>query len=293
MVGTGATPGTKPLLLYTKDAGTTWGSTTITTLFSLESPRDTACVGDNLIVVSPDSDSLHYANTSDILKGVETWTEVWSGFVITKDPRAIWSACASHTWIVGEGGYIYFTSDPTNGVVIQDPGTVTTQNLNDVHALDMEYVLAVGDFNAVIFTNDGATWEAIVGPQAGVSLNCCWMIDEKEWLLGSSNGKLWYTKDGGGSYTNIAPAIATEIDDIWFLDDTIGYLAVHVGANGYLYRTTNGGNNWHKMPRTGSGNPIPANDYLNRLAGCKDEPNAIWAVGLADNATAGVIIKAT
>lgn len=287
MIGTGATPGTKPLLLYTKDGGSNWGSTTIDTLFSTERPTDIACVGNYVVIVSPDSDSLHYANKDDILDGVETWYETFTGFVLGKDPTAIWSADSQHTWMVGEGGYIYFTSDPTYSVTVQDAGIATVQPLQDVHAFDSDNVLTVGNANAVVYTDDGLVWAAVTGPEVGVQLKACWMLSAKKWLIGSATGKLWFTDDGGGSYVNKAPSEITNIYDIWFVDDVVGYISAVVGANGYIYRTTDGGYSWYRLT------VIPANDVLSMISGCVDDHNIIWGAGLDDTGTGGIIVKAS
>lgn len=289
MLGTGATPGTKPSLLYTEDSGSNWGTTTIDTLFSTESPSDLACIGSNVVVISPDSDSLHYANRDDILNGVETWYETFDGFVLGSDPIAIWSVDAMHTWLVGENGYIYFTSDPTISVTVQDAGVATNKNLADVHLVDTENGIAVGATNTLLHTDDGTIWEYLIGPEVGVDLRCCWMLTKNKWLIGSSSGNLWYTDDGGESFTNKAPSEVTDIYDIRFMDSVVGYMAAVVGANGYIYRTTNGGYSWYRVPK--SGVAITANDRINKLATCEENPNVVWGGGLADDGADGIIVK--
>src|SRR3990167_46273 len=140
-IGASATPGTLPSVVYSDDGGDTWASTSIDTLFSNEDPADSECVGEYFVVVSNTPCSLHYANADDIIAGTETWTEVNTGFVGTGCPNAIWSVSPRDTWIVGDGGYIYKSTDVTAGVTVQDAGVATTQNLNDVHALDALSVL--------------------------------------------------------------------------------------------------------------------------------------------------------
>lgn len=288
MIGTGATPGTKPTLLYTEDGGATWGTTSIDTLFSTETPTGIECVGANVVVVSDDSDSLHYANIADILDGVETWYETFDGFVIGNDPIAIYSVDAMHTWMVGENGYIYFTSDPAISVTVQSDGAISAKNLVDVHFVDTDYGICVGATNTLDYTEDGTVWNNMVGPEPGVDLRCCWMLTRDKWLIGSSSGNLWYTSDGGGSWTNKAPSEITDIYDIKFVDSVVGYMAAVVGANGYIYRTTNGGYSWYRVPKTGTG--ITANDRINMVAVC-DDANVVWGGGLADDGSDGIIVK--
>ncbi|KKM90671.1 hypothetical protein LCGC14_1236250 [marine sediment metagenome] len=237
---------------------------------------------------------MHVAPTADILAGTEVWIEPTGGFVAGNGPIAIWNEGINNTWIVGENGYIYFTAEPLTGVVVQDPGVATTQNLQDVHAFDAENVVAVGDLNAVVrTTNGGLTWEAITGPAVGITLNCVWMYDSRVWLVGSSTGILWLTTDEGATWTDITdrlPVTVIEIDEILFVDDTVGYMALRDGAaHGLIARTLDGGQTWFILPE-GSGN-IPDNDRINMLAVC-DDPNVVWGGGLGADGTDGIIVKA-
>jgi hypothetical protein len=77
---------------------------------------------------------------------------VATGFVATKTPNAIFSAGRAFTWIVANGGYIYFSSDVTAGVTVQTAGSVTVQNLDGIHGTDELNITAVGASNAVLNT---------------------------------------------------------------------------------------------------------------------------------------------
>lgn len=291
MEGVGATPGTKPSLLYSADGAQTFYATPITTLFSNEVLDDGDCIGDNLVLVSNMTNSLHYADTSDILSGTETWTEVNAGFVGGGEPNAVWSVDPRNTWIVGDGGYVYFTSDPTAGVTVQDAGIAAiNQDLKDVHAYDTQNVLAVGVLNAVIYTtNGGDTWQSVIGPAVGVTLNTCWMLSPITWLVGDANGALWATNNSGTTWTEVAlPASVTQIDALVFVDDVVGFMAVRIGANGYLMRTTSGGEEWYFLPETGT---ITTSDYYNDLAICDGLHNILYAAGSAAVSTIGLIVK--
>jgi hypothetical protein len=122
-------------------------------------------------VVSSDSESIHVADKDDILDASETWQEVTSGFVAGKGPTAIVSVSPRDTFIVGKGGYVYFSANILDGVTVQDAGVATVQDLNDVDAINARYAVAVGAANAVIFTqNGGDTWASVTGPAVGVAL---------------------------------------------------------------------------------------------------------------------------
>ena len=293
-IGSGATtPGTVPSVVWSDDGGATWDTSLITTLFANETPTGAECVGEYFVVTSNIPNSLHYALIEDILDGTETWTEIATGLVAGGEPNAISSVSPRHTWIVGDGGYIYFTDNPTSGVEVQDAGVATTQDLNAVHALDEQNVLVVGNSNAVVSTeNGGETWQAITGPSAAVNLTSVWMKSSSVWLVGNASGDLWYTRNSGASWTEIGlPITPTQIEWIEFVDDTVGYLSATIaGPAGRILRSTDGGESWYVLPE-GAG-AIPANNQINALAVCKQNPNVVFGGGLGDNGTDGIIVQA-
>ncbi len=58
---------------------------------------------------------------------------------------------------------------------------------------------------------------------------------------------------------------------------------------GRILRTIDGGNSWYVVPEGNTG--FPANDRLNMLAPCINDPNIVYGGGLGDNATDGILIK--
>lgn len=286
-----ASPGLVSELIYSDDGGATWDDVDVTTLGVTEDPNAVACIGVNVIVLSQESVSLHHAAIADVLVGTPTWAEVATGFAVGGGPRAMFSASPSDTWIVGGGGYIYHTGDPTNGVDVQDAGVATVQQLNDVHGIDELNVVAVGNSNAVVrTTNGGSTWDSITGPAVGVNLNAVFMLDTLRWFVGTAGGRLFYTEDGGDTWREKAfpGSGAGVVRDIKFVTRTVGYMAHSTAAPaGRILRTIDGGNSWYVLPE-GTAN-LPANDYINRLATCPDV-NIVWGAGLADDATDGIIV---
>jgi photosystem II stability/assembly factor-like uncharacterized protein len=283
------------MVVFSGNAGLTWDTTQIDTMFSDEVPTGAACIGGYLVVISETTAGLHYASIADILAGTETWTEVATGFAVAIEPYAISSAGPRATWIVGEDGYIYFAEDPTAGVVAQDEGVATSQDLQAVHAYDRNNVLAVGVSNAVVFTdNGGDTWQAVTGPAVGVTLNTCWMLTATYWMVGDAGGDLWYTPDAGQTWVQVAvPGTPTAITDIKFVDDTVGYLAITVaGPAGKILRTMDGGASWYILPEKTASGTIPANDQINSLAPCPENHNVLYAGGLSDASTDGILLKA-
>lgn len=290
-----ASPGLVAELIVTTDGGNTWYDLNITSLGVTEDPNDLACVGNNVIVVSQESQSLHWAPISEVTNADDetaSWVEVNAGFNALGGPRAISSASPTFTWIVGVGGYIYFASDPTSLVEVQDAGSATAQQLNAVHALDNETVVAVGAGNAVVYTVDGGqTWIGVTGPAPGVALTSVAVVDARTWWVGSAGGRMYYTINSGVTWSEkgFAGAGTGQVRSIKFANRSVGYMAHStVTPAGRVFRTINGGFSWYLAPED-VGQRIPANDYIAKLATCTD-PNKIYAAGLADDATNGIIV---
>lgn len=288
-------PGLPAAVAYTTDGGATWARRAISTLGLAEAPSALACVGTNLVVVSEASNSLHYIPIADLTAGEGSWTEVTTGFVVTGEPRAIVSLSATETWIAGAGGYVYFSSDITAGVEVQTAGDVTTQDFSKIRALDELTLVAVGASNAIIYTtNGGQTWVSVTGPAAGVVLNTVSLQSELVWFVGTAGGELYYTLDGGSNWVEKAfsGSGAGQVRDIVFATPQVGYMAHDTAAAvGRVFRTIDGGFSWYQIPEA-TGQTFPTNDRINALAACKDNPNVLFAGGLAGDGSDGVVIKA-
>lgn len=293
---TAGSPGLPSEVIYTQDGWATAGETFIGSLSTSEEPNAAAGVGTYLVVVSNDSGSLHYAPVADILNGVETWTEVSTGFNASGDPNAIFSLGRTRTWIVGDGGYIYFSDDITAGVSTQTAGDVTVENLAAIHGLNKDNLVAVGANNAVLATqNGGVTWSAITGPANGVALTSVWMRTASEWFVGAANGRLYYTRDSGQTWVEKAfsGAGAGSVTDISFSTPTVGYMSHNTASPaGRIFRTVDGGFSWYALPEN-DGLIFPENDGINTIAACKDNPNLVWGGGLNANGSDGILVTAS
>lgn len=283
----GASPSSKPGITYSEDGGATWTTDDIDSLTASEAPSAVACVGRNVVVVSNASLSLHYTDIDDLISDTETWAEVTTGFVAAKGPNEIFALGGSLVWIVGNGGYIYFSEDVTAGVTVQDAGNATVQNLNAIHGYDRENLVAVGASNAVVHTtNGGDSWTAVTGPVVGVSLSSVWMKSEVEWLVGTAGGEIWATQNSGRTWTEVAfTASGTgDINDIAFSNKMVGWAVHTISGAGKLLRTIDGGKSWTVQ------NTMPSNQRLNAIAVCSN-PNKAFAAGLGTG-TDGFIVEA-
>lgn len=287
----GGSPGLPADVLYSKDGGATWAETNVDTLGVASPPTAGGCVGSYYVVLSTASPYIHYASQDDILSAIEVWASNSAGVVGT--PRALWSYASSQTWVVGTLGYVYKYGSITSTPTVQSDGSVTSQNLNAIHGMDADVLVAVGAANAVIFTTDGGTnWQSVTGPAVGVALNTVWVKDADTWFVGTAGGALWYTDNGGTTWTAISlPITATAIQMIKFNQtpsQTVGWLLATVaGPVGYVLRSLDGGASWDRLPKTGLG---LTPDRFNDIALCSNV-NIAYAGGLGDNGTDGIAAR--
>lgn len=294
MAGASATPGTAPSLLYSSDGGSTWSTEDISTLFSNEDVADGAVIGGDIVYISNTGNEMHWTNIDQLYDNINTWQQTDTGFVAGGNARAMSSCDTSHTWIVGDGGYIYFVKNHKVEAVVQDAGVATTQDLRSVHALNTKNVLAVGDSNAVVVTeNGGLTWRVVTGPSVGVNMGACWMWDKNTWFVGEGAGgagNLWLTANAGQTWTKAStPGSYGRIYKIVFVSDAEGYISAQAGGQSVILRTITGGNQWDTLPNDKQAVPID-NSYLTDIAVCSETGNTVYAAGLADNGTAGIIL---
>ena len=288
----GGSPGTPPDIVFTVD-GSNWYADDIDSLTSGQNPDAIGCVGDYVVVVSNAGGNLNYALKSEVddVDFDETWTSITTGLVGA--PNDCFRASGGrYLYVVGDSGYVYRTDDPTTGVTVLNAGVATAQNLNAVMAFSDEFVVAVGDNGAIVYTEDGTAWGAITGPVgAGTNLNCVWVVDELTWFVGTSAGTLYYTSDKGANWTlkGFPGSGAGVVYDIAFASEAVGYLA-HATATpaGRILRTYDGGYSWNVLPE-GTGT-LPANDRIDAVAACLYDVNFVVGVGLADNAADGIIL---
>lgn len=292
-VAAGGSPATSPDIIFTPDQGVTWYSHDIDTITGGEAASGVDCFGAYVVVVSNGTNSLHYALKSEFDDLVDPdFTEVTTGFVVGGEPNAIF-VIGNTAFIVGDFGYIYSSTDITAGVSVLDAGVATASVLNDVHGISEDFIVAVGNDGAVVYTENGETFAAATSPVGvGTHLNCVFVKSESEWWVGSSGGRLYYTLDGGDSWTEKAfPGSGSgSVRDIEFATDSVAYLSHSTTTPaGRIFRSFDGGYTWRATPeRTGA--TLPANDRVNVLVTCPNDANFVAGFGLADDGSDGYVV---
>lgn len=282
-------PGLSSQVVYSLNGGSTWANVDIPTLGGLSGTKMRP-MGNKVVVISQANGAHHYSPVSSINNGVANWTRVSSGYVATKGPRAIYVQSSNKAYIAGAGGYIYYLTNPTGAVSVLTDGSLTTQDQNDIAAFG-KTVVSVGGNNSLLYSsNGGSTFALVTGPAVGVNLTAVWCMSPNIWLVGTGNGKLYCTLNSGTSWTEIGgfPSGISVINDIWFEDELVGYLAAEVNGTAYVFRTTDSGNTWqNSAPHVAS---LPSAVRVNFVYSCGR--NSVFAGGRKTSGGDGMIALA-
>lgn len=256
-------------VIISEDQGATGNEYDIDTIPAGEVPSAIEVVGPNIVVTNYTGATVNYAPLSD----PNTWTAPTG--TLAEEPNDIFSASATQTWIVCDGGYIYFIDDPTDPIAnhaVQADGTVTGEDLNTVHGLDDgRNVIAGGDNGALVVTsNAGVVWAESPTTPTADNILCVWMRTTHRWLVGDDGGSLWYTGDAGATWAELALGAASP-SEVWGIsfadhpDSPFGFVTARIGAQGsFIWRTLDGGESWYELPDTAG--TTPANSRLNAIA---------------------------
>lgn len=295
MLGGGGSPGALPDVVFSLNQGGNWYSHDVDGAGDADILTAIAVVAGYVVVTDQTRVSHLYADVDEFDETQDpAFAEVTANYVGA--PNDMWSL-GPRAFIVGEDGYIYLLSDPTGGPTVLDTGAASGgDDLNAVHAIDAENAVAVGNSGAVVYTTNGALWTAATSRPLGVGehLRCVWMRSKTEWWVGSDTGQIFYTIDAGVNWTEktFAGSGAGVVWDLQFPTDSVGWFA-HATATdvGRMFRSYDGGYSWQAIPE---GTAIfPASDRITALYGCPFDVNVAVGVGLADDATDGIIVMAT
>jgi photosystem II stability/assembly factor-like uncharacterized protein len=174
-----------------------------------------------------------------------------------------------NVFFVGNGGYIYKTTDITSGVSVVSAAGVTTENLSRIAGLDDTLVIG-GANSAVLVSRDrGKTWATAVGtvPTTTATVQAVEVLDQYRFWVGTSSGRLFATIDGGETWREKVIANAAAVQDIVFATDEVGYVAYTTsGPTGNVLATWNGGADWALSSSGPRLQNLPTADRVNRIA---------------------------
>jgi hypothetical protein len=294
-------PGLPAELIYSVTGGTSWVQTTITSFGATEDPLAIDIAGDKLVIIGADA---YYWATLNAKTGVPgSFTKVTTGFVASKTPRDLFVLGPQAIFFVGDGGYIYKSTNLAAGVTPIDPGDATTENLLRIHGDGQNTLVAVGAGSTVLKSTDrGVSWAATVAEPSAIQLDVTAVCvrSSEHFLVGTGNsGRVFYTLDGGEIWSAIefTGTGSGYVRDIVFATDEVGYF-VHddTTPTGTLWSTWNGGADW--VRNDGGSRRVlnwPVIDRVNRLAvpaaAAQVDANNLVIAGLAGDGTDGVLLR--
>lgn len=255
----GGSPGLPSEVVYSTDGGANWSQVTITGIGAAEDPVAVRFVGSRLVVLTTTAGGAttggYYWADVDLDTGVPgTWTKVTTGFVAAAQPRDMFVLSPREIFFCGDGGYIYKSTDITAGVSVLNAGAATTQNLARIRGAD-DVLIAVGAAGTVLRSvNRGAQWATTTTAPTVSTLQALAVFDQKRIWVGSINGYLWYTLDGGKTWVlkDFSGQGAGQVFDIVFATSEVGYLLFgNTTPTAKLIVTLDGGMNWQLTGTTG------------------------------------------
>jgi hypothetical protein len=211
-----------------------------------------------------------------------TWTSVNIGGAAAAE-GSVWGqgAFSLHSkfiFIAGANGSIWKSTDAALTWTQVEAGVIHAGNYNCVHFSDESYGMAGGAADIIAVTSDGGiTWSAATPTGGGGDIKCCWRFDKNRMWVGTDDGEIFFTRDGGTTWTERTGWVGTGVGSVngmsWY-DDHYGFIVSDTAAPvGTVLRTINGGYDWETIT-------TPTNSGLTHIA-CVS-PDLAYGTGLAN-----------
>lgn len=239
------TPDDAATVLYSTDYGATWTSASIAGITSSSDPDAIDIVGDKLVVVVGSENAYYYATINEDTGVPGAFTKVTTGFTALKYPRDIYVISANEFYLCGDGGYVYKGTDITSGVSVVHAGSATTVNLARIHGVDNTIVAAGASGKVLKSINRGLSW-AVTSSDAGAATHqALAVLSSSLYWVGNASGAVYYTTDGGSNWTaKTLSDSPSDIRDIVFVNNEVGWVLGGNGSAGQLFWTPDGGRDW-------------------------------------------------
>lgn len=275
--GAGYIPGENPIVLMYDGtlSGTKYLITEVTNL--LGDANFGFCLGSKLFVVSSAIFSFAYAEIADLWAGVaDPWTIVADQFVVGGEPNDYYSH-GREIWVVGDGGYIYYSADGGITYEIMSDGDITSEDLVSIDSSDNDNIFIVGTAGTVLIsTNGGETWASSVFA-VGITPTVVKAPRANYAYIGATDGNLYWTRDLGLNWQTLSVGGSGQVKDLVFtgaIDGPIAFLLFNKTAGtSVILRSIDGGYSFDEMIDV----PSSIDNYLNSIDACNG--NRFVAVG--------------
>ncbi|MCF8262906.1 MAG: T9SS type A sorting domain-containing protein [Melioribacteraceae bacterium] len=186
--------------------------------------------------------------------GGGTWTEItypegeklWrghfmdanNGLAVGQNGLVIKTTDGGTTWTKEESG----SSSKLRGVFLYDTGIGAVSGQGDE-------IITMGVEEVVGFDSWTINYTNVTFPESSAkAINTAWMLSPNTIVVGTSEGGILKTVDGGGSWTSPIQPVGSGLDHInhiWFSDAGTDGLAF--GNSGKIYQSADAGNSWNTI----------------------------------------------
>jgi len=224
-----------------------------------------------------------------------TWTSVSLPTANAEFITALYALDYQHIYAGTDQGTLCFSSD--GGLTWNEQATSCANDILCFSFANENLGLMVGDANECHYTvNGGANWVSVTGPAAGDALLSCVMHDRNNWLIGQDDSELWFTRNGGSTFTQrtlpVPPSFnaGVGIHAMAWYNQFIGWIAVNyttaaAAKRSAIMETIDGGYTWEVLSIS---DEFDSGVGVLALLNCG--PNKIYGVG--DIETTAYIFKA-
>ena len=130
-----------------------------------------------------------------------------------------------------------------------DNSRVQRTGFSDFDRTDAQTLYAWGSSSLWVSNDRGATWRTVRGPGRRPRYQRVDFLSSRLGFVLTTDGRLWSTRNGGRTWTELATTGTREAYDLAFGDARNGYLAIPSWADddqqsGVVLRTSDGGKSW-------------------------------------------------
>ena len=180
-----------------------------------------------------------------------TWTTESVGSVtgqVGAGPHALYAYGYGAIWLAATDGYVYRSADGGSNWTTVHNGTLTSDDLIAVHAVDGLIAVAVGADDTVLITEDGGESWTLTSTGTGDDLTAVAALAEDFYLVGTDGGELWLYDRSEWVQLHFSGEGTGAIRDVAFMAGCpYAILAIHHNTTSRLLRSLDGGFTWQAV----------------------------------------------